>query len=618
MASIKLTGDTSGTITVSAPAAAGTNTLTLPAATSTLATTADVSSSVTTAVPSQTGNSGKYLTTNGSSSSWGTVASVPTKVEQSFNLAGSGSPSVTAGRGVSLATDGTVGILPTSNTIGSTLTGTDYAGSISSTEGYTSDGSKWIKAVESGSQTSRILTLTGYSMNTSGVITTGGTTVTVESPSFMTPTGVVWILTYFDPVAIDNDKILLLSGGGSVGNGNNGSGGTEGEFEAKYRLNIISIADNGNLTKSSDYLAAHQTARTSSWATYISSGITKISDTQYHVAVANNWAYQQMSKIVTVSGTTIASSADNGAPGAAADLMLSNRGGGRASTWYNTMQMEVNADTGCNPSYLTTGGKVVAGKFDTPSVNIATLTGNAMGASSNTTVISDTAANNTIRWGVLANGLWIARYKLTGTNEIVYRTFLINESTGALTSVHFYNTNTLETINNPYDLESFRAERAGLSPALQTVVGVGMYDIAGQQSNIVNSMSVSATGEILGFNTGGSNLFVSASDRELVNYTDGAWWYSYRKSNVTYMQKYTVNAASTPPYNHVGFASATSSSGAQAITVAGVATGFSSLTVGKLYYTTTDFTGQVTTSSLSGNLVGKAISATEILLNRES
>lgn len=41
MASIKLTGDTSGEITISAPAVAGTHTLTLPASTSTIATTAD-------------------------------------------------------------------------------------------------------------------------------------------------------------------------------------------------------------------------------------------------------------------------------------------------------------------------------------------------------------------------------------------------------------------------------------------------------------------------------------------------------------------------------------------------------------------------------------------------
>ena len=40
MADIVLTGDTSGAITVAAPAVAGTNTLTLPASTGTLATTA--------------------------------------------------------------------------------------------------------------------------------------------------------------------------------------------------------------------------------------------------------------------------------------------------------------------------------------------------------------------------------------------------------------------------------------------------------------------------------------------------------------------------------------------------------------------------------------------------
>ena len=71
MASIKLTGDSSGVITVSAPASAGTNTVTMPAATGTVALTANI----TTAVPSQSGNSGKYLTTNGSATSWGAVAS---------------------------------------------------------------------------------------------------------------------------------------------------------------------------------------------------------------------------------------------------------------------------------------------------------------------------------------------------------------------------------------------------------------------------------------------------------------------------------------------------------------------------------------------------------------
>ena len=47
MADIVLTGNTSGAITVAAPAVAGTNTLTLPASTSTLATTADVNALTT-------------------------------------------------------------------------------------------------------------------------------------------------------------------------------------------------------------------------------------------------------------------------------------------------------------------------------------------------------------------------------------------------------------------------------------------------------------------------------------------------------------------------------------------------------------------------------------------
>ena len=47
MANIVLTGDTSGSITVAAPAVAGTNTLTLPASTSTIATTADVNALTT-------------------------------------------------------------------------------------------------------------------------------------------------------------------------------------------------------------------------------------------------------------------------------------------------------------------------------------------------------------------------------------------------------------------------------------------------------------------------------------------------------------------------------------------------------------------------------------------
>ena len=87
MASIKLTGDSSGVITVSAPAAAGTNTLTLPATTGTILDTnsALVSSKLTGALPAISGaaltgiaSGGMDListinTTSGTSHSTGTI-----------------------------------------------------------------------------------------------------------------------------------------------------------------------------------------------------------------------------------------------------------------------------------------------------------------------------------------------------------------------------------------------------------------------------------------------------------------------------------------------------------------------------------------------------------------
>lgn len=54
--------------------------------TAALATDAEVTSAVSTAVPSQTGQNGKYLTTNGTATSWGSVTTDP--IPNSFLLMG--------------------------------------------------------------------------------------------------------------------------------------------------------------------------------------------------------------------------------------------------------------------------------------------------------------------------------------------------------------------------------------------------------------------------------------------------------------------------------------------------------------------------------------------------
>ena len=75
MASIKLQGDTSGELTISAPAVAGTNTLTLPASTGTLATTADIPAG------------GKILQVVSTTSSTSTSTTSTSYVDTSLSLA---------------------------------------------------------------------------------------------------------------------------------------------------------------------------------------------------------------------------------------------------------------------------------------------------------------------------------------------------------------------------------------------------------------------------------------------------------------------------------------------------------------------------------------------------
>ena len=89
MASIKLTGDTSGEITISAPAVAGTNTLTLPANTGTVITSATAAADV----PSPT----QLSTASGSAPSYSARAWV--------NFDGTGTPSIRASGNVSSITD---------------------------------------------------------------------------------------------------------------------------------------------------------------------------------------------------------------------------------------------------------------------------------------------------------------------------------------------------------------------------------------------------------------------------------------------------------------------------------------------------------------------------------
>jgi len=110
MADIVLTGDTSGAITVAAPAVAGTNTLTLPAITSTIATTADVNAVVTGKVLKQTSLTNTTRTALPTSAdywiSFGTITknSATSNLIITASIAGFGNYSGVAGAGIRIDT----------------------------------------------------------------------------------------------------------------------------------------------------------------------------------------------------------------------------------------------------------------------------------------------------------------------------------------------------------------------------------------------------------------------------------------------------------------------------------------------------------------------------------
>ena len=82
--------------------------------------------------------------------------------------------------------------------------------------------------------------------------------------------------------------------------------------------------------------------------------------------------------------------------------------------------------------------------------------------------------------------------------------------------------------------------------------------------------------------------------------------------------KYIVSAYATTTPNYLGIAKTTDSTSPVDIVTDGVASGFTGLTAGSLYYLSTAYDGTVSTDVSSGIFIGKAISATEILMQRSN
>jgi hypothetical protein len=189
----------------------------------------------------------------------------------------------------------------------------------------------------------------------------------------------------------------------------------------------------------------------------------------------------------------------------------------------------------------------------------------------------------------------IATYRNTSS---VYRyiTYSVNQTTGALTQVE---TDTLSSLND---------------------LNASMYVFKDKNSFVALNTTTSGS---LSFTNGTKNtpaLNLPYTLTSTVRYNSGDLFYNFSTdiNNKPTNTGYTVNAYGTNLFNYIGIAKTTDSTTPVDIVTDGVAGGFTSLTAGTLYYATTPADGTVTTSTTSGILIGKAISSTEILLQRSN
>jgi hypothetical protein len=400
------------------------------------------------------------------------------------------------------------------------------------------------------------ITITGVANSGTANAVDGGTTVSNTNTSYAT-TGV-------GAVPVGNDKFLVVHFRG------NNTFQAPGGFNTQ--LFIVTVDASGNCTKgavvtltgsvggANPYPSGTSLTKFTDTLCFSGNGV---SDTDGGTATAD--------RILSISGTTITATTQTYAN-------VVNFVGSE----YNTVF------TSNNILGLGTGSTFITAPYTT-----------SIGTNTTTTVITD--ANTILGWYRITNSRVMCHYR---DSNLLYKikTFDVNQTTGALTLV---DTEFLTGFSFAATASAFRFKD-------QTS---GVFKFSSGGFYFANSISLDSSGNILGFNLG-SNL--GSTDMGWINYnTSNDFFYQYFTSTPKIV-KYTVNAYATTTPNYLGIAKTTDSTTPVDIVTDGVASGFTGLTSGSLYYLSGNYDGTVTADSATGILIGKAISATEILMQRSN
>jgi hypothetical protein len=498
---------------------------------------------------------------------WQTISSSPAALKSSITL--KTAASITAGKLASINSSGEIVNLPTLNTYGTVRANSSSTGGTSYT--CTSlDGSTALRVVNSYSSPTMTATFYGSVISNSGTPTNGTTTTNTISAGATYG----YLNTYGTSILpIGNNTFMVMQY--YIGNNNSPcQSGTA--FYSSYFIMTVD-ATTGDLTKGA-IVTSNQTSGDSFGLSYwYAAQVNKNILINYAASGTN-----VKNLIITWSSTTVTATTDT------TDVPF----------WGS-------AD-GTN-SLLTSSNILCLGVPSSATWRTASWTAGpppAIGTKTDVTAVGD-YYDNGAWWKMDAQSATGASYVLftyrnTSLNY-VYNTFSINQTTGALTSV--------ETGNSLTKLGSSTFYFSNFKNSSSQIYSSGYY------SGYVNSVSWT-NGVVNGFNAAGYSTIPSSPIR--LNSGDLYYIFATNTSNFPTNQGYTVNAYSTDNFNYIGVVETTTSTSPASIVTDGVAANFTSLTPATVYYATSPYDGTVTTSTTSGILVGKAISSTQILLQRSN
>jgi hypothetical protein len=474
--------------------------------------------------------------------------------------------SVVAGKVVGINLSGETGEVPVTNTYGTRVTAANVGQGTLST-----DGSRMLQhtiAYSGAGPVTSTGTFRGSAVNqTTGAMTVGGTTVTATHSwgpaSFSGTYANVWAL---------SATTFLVHFHGQTQSNDCGNA----QFFIRSKLFVVTVDASGNCTKGTEYAIYSNDPFGSEINAFMINTSAQVAPNIYvqQIVYSFNGSTTSAYYTITASGTVVTQTAD----AEAVNFFNSNR--------FNTC--------------VTSSNVIVAG--DGNVVRTAAYTSGNIGTITNTTVITD--ATSTPAWTVVGNTRLICFHYVTnasGATDSKVKSFTINQTTGAVTLV--------DTLTNPpFLVGGWTAWKDATS---------GVFSWGGSRANSI-SLQAGGTFSVPTFNTGGANT-TQLGNGAYPTYITGDRFFFFEPGSSSVaptITPYTVVSYATTIFNYLGICKTSTSTSPAIIVTDGIASGFTGLTTGLTYYSTSPFDGNVTTTNISGILIGKAVSTTQILLSR--